>query len=182
MDYSIEKLKAQQEARILSSKIYGDGTTPVPHGIVDMLFIDEASGKISKYTGQEATKGRVLFLLPFRTPKNLQKFASYTQPAEWKMKFNRGMMVNAVIENGYIKKLIPSYQFMAPARILDPETMEVEFVYPSEENSFDEPKPAQKKRDDIQKFEEEGVRLRAEREAKLAQSVPVGFEVEETPF
>ncbi|GAB2613981.1 hypothetical protein [Belliella aquatica] len=125
MENNVEKYKAEQEERIQRSKIYGDGTTPIPHGILEILFIDSETGKITKHTGKEQTSGRILILLPFRTPRNLSKYAAYTQPSEWKLKFNRGMMVNTVIEDGYIKKLIPSYKFMPASQVIDPASFEV---------------------------------------------------------
>lgn len=120
MENNVEKYKAEQEERIQRSKIYGDGTTPIPHGILEILFIDSETGKITKHTGKEEMSGRILILLPFRTPRNITKYAAYTQPSEWKLKFSRGMMVNTVIEDGYIKKLIPSYKFMPASQVIDP--------------------------------------------------------------
>lgn len=159
MENNVEKYKAEQEERIQRSKIYGDGTTPIPHGILEILFIDSETGKITKHTGKEEMPGRILILLPFRTPRNLNKYAAYTQPSEWKLKFNRGMMVNAVIEDGYIKKLIPSYKFMPTSQVLDPASFDVpaELLEEISEifNEIDQP----------------------------VQNVPMGFEnVEEIPF
>lgn len=170
---TVEQYKSEQEERISRSKVYGDGTTSVPHGIVDVLFIDGDTGKISKYSGSESNQGRVLILLPFRTPRNLTKFASYAQPSEWKLKFSRGMMVNAVIENGYIKKLIPSYQFMPSAKVLDPESLETVSAMDSPVEDIPELRP---KKDYARAFEDEST------SAKPA-PVPVGFEEEEeNPF
>lgn len=121
-----EDYKTAQEERIARSKIYGDGTTPIPQGIVDILFIDSESGIISKYTGTEKVKGRILILLPFRTPRNLTKFASYAQPSEWTLNFQKGTMVNAIIENGYVKKLILSHRFMPSAKVIDPASLQSE--------------------------------------------------------
>ena len=120
-EQNIEKLNADQALRIQRSKIYGDGTTSIPQGIIDILFIDGETGKVSKLAGDEQGNGRVLILLPFRTRRNLDKFACYSQPSDWKLKFSKGMMINAVIENGYVKKLIPSYQYMPSAEIITQE-------------------------------------------------------------
>ncbi|MBY5950528.1 hypothetical protein KUV23_06060 [Algoriphagus marincola] len=170
----IEKLKAEQEARIQRSKIYGDGTTSIPQGIVDILFIDSESGVITKFTGTEGTKGRILILLPFRTPRNLGKFASYSQPADWKLRFSRGMMVNAVIENGYVKKLIPSYQYMPAAEIITPEEIEDKSPFNPEE---EQDKPAVKR-----DFEKRVEAFENESQAKEP-LVPAGFEdTDDNPF
>lgn len=163
-----------QAIRIQKSKIYGDGTTLIPQGIVDVLFVEKETGIITKHKGSESSEGRILVLLPFRTPRNLERFASYSQPSNWKLNFSRGMMVNAVIENGYVKKLIPSYKFMPAAEVITPEELEKPSAFSNERDNVIQ----QKKKS----FQSQVADFESEGKVKSL-IVPAGFEeVDDHPF
>ncbi len=169
-----EDRKEVWRARVQKLKLYSDGVTAMPHGIVDILFLDRATGKAAKYTGAEASVGRILIVLPFRTEKYPDKFACYSQPSDWKLKYSKGMMVNAVVEGGEVRKLMPAHQYMVTARILDMESMEVRFSPSRKEEAVVFPK-FRSNRPNVEKFEEE-------KSGQWSQAIPPGFEVDDRPF
>ncbi|UJP64023.1 hypothetical protein [Mongoliitalea daihaiensis] len=110
------ELDAARAEKISKSKIYGDGVTPVV-GIMDILFYNNETGETKKYDGQ-TEDGRIIILLPFRTARYLNKWASYSIPSSWKLKHSVGDYVNAVIEDGYINKLMEAKKFLKVASII----------------------------------------------------------------
>ena len=106
----IDAMNAARAAKIASSKILRNGVqSPIPFGIMDVLFYDKESKKTSKYTGKEGGDGNIIFLLPVRTQRDLSRWAAYSIPSSWKVKFSQGDQVYPVVNaDGYISKLIPA--------------------------------------------------------------------------
>lgn len=104
----LDSIRAQ---KIANSKILRKGVqSPIPFGIMDILFYDKNTKKTTRWTGNEEPEtGSIIMLLPCRTERDLSRYASYTIPNEWKMKFTQGQQVYPVVNaEGYISKLIPA--------------------------------------------------------------------------
>ncbi len=105
------ELDAARAAKIATSKILRRGVqSPVPFGIMDILFYNRETKETTKWTGnEEPGTGAIIMLLPCRTERDLSRYASYSIPNDWKMKFSQGQQVYPVVNaEGYISKLIPA--------------------------------------------------------------------------
>lgn len=109
-EYTTEQIAEFETARaqkIASSKILVAGQSSIPFGIMDILYKVKETGITSKYTGTETEEGTVLFIMPFRTTRDLTRNAIYSIPGHWKNKYHRGQQVYPVIDqNGYVAKLL----------------------------------------------------------------------------
>jgi hypothetical protein len=104
------ELDAQRAQRIATSKILNNGVqSPIPFGIMDILFWNKKTKVTTKYTGDETEEGQIMFMLPVRTRRDLNRYAIYSIPNGWKVKFHQGQQVYPITDaNGYITKLLPA--------------------------------------------------------------------------
>lgn len=164
-----EEYAQRRAENIAKSKVFGDGITS-PMGVLDVLFYDTVSGQTTRYTGQ-TTPGRVMFLMPFRTKRNLDKWAVYTIPSSWKAKLGKGSIVNAEIADGYIKKLHLSTNFMKAAEVVN--------LSITDTQAFEE--DAQYAVDEVEA--ENAPNVTAEQAPTVQDAVPEGFDAETSdPF
>ena len=67
----------------------------------DGIFGPVAIGNINEHAG------RIIINLCMKTIRSGERNATYSQPADWKVKFGTGEYVNVLVQNGYVSKIMP---------------------------------------------------------------------------
>lgn len=71
----------------------------------DGIYGPVAVGNINKFDGPGGP--RMIINLCMKTIRSGERNASYSQPADWRLKVSTGEHVNVLVENGYVRKLMP---------------------------------------------------------------------------
>jgi|GEM_PF-2384142 hypothetical protein len=120
-----EQFNNARALQISKSKMIGKSKqTDVPYGIMDILHYNKTTGKTASYSGQTEPNCNVLIMLPVRIIHSKVKYAVFSQPAEWKLKFYKGQQVYIITnEKGYVQKLIPATNMASSNPYVDPSTI-----------------------------------------------------------
>jgi hypothetical protein len=141
-----EQFNNARALQISKSKMIGKSKqTDVPYGIMDILHYNKTTGKTEAFSGQTTPNCNVLIMLPVRIIHSKVKYALFSQPAEWKLKFYKGQQVYIITnEKGYVQKLIPATNMASSNPYVDPSTISdsEESLTSTEENrSMSAPEP-----------------------------------------
>jgi hypothetical protein len=120
-----EQFNNARALQISKSKMIGKSKqTDVPYGIMDILHYNKTTGKTEAFSGQTTPNCNVLIMLPVRIIHSKVKYALFSQPAEWKLKFYKGQQVYIITnEKGYVQKLIPATNMASSNPYVDPSTI-----------------------------------------------------------